>query len=389
MGGTETLLLRMMAYYRSIKCRVILLTLTPIHESIIRDAVKVDFEHYIYAKKKFYSLDIELSFNNVEKPIVITQYMPEFLRSFLLLRKSIYGVEFRHLLYIVHPGSTLYRPKFLNSFARIMILTLLKKKVLVFMDETCAENCRKTYRLAKSIELSIFRLPMFIRDDFENFRPRNKIFNILTISRFEFPFKGYILGLIRSFHKLLEKYSDLSLTIIGHGAGKSEVDELIATLPSSTSSKITLLDYVPYHEITDHIIKCDTFVGMGTTVLDAANINKIVVSAVAYQRQNYASGFFHDNYRLIGEVYNDSVKFQEFQNLIEDVINLNDDQFIHYSKMTKSLLREFYNIESIANELLQHTNGYFSTLEQALIGSLAKAYILRVGVADYIKKRWM
>ncbi len=389
MGGTETLLLRLMKYYRSLGYRVILLTVTPIHESILNDAKNIDFEHYIHKTTEFYSLGKKLSFNSQEKPIVITQFMPEFLRCFRILRKKNYGVEFKHLLYIVHPDSTLYRPKFLTYFARIMILRLLYRNALVFMDETCVKNCREFYNLKETVKFDIFRLPMFINNNCDTYSFKNEIFNILTISRFEFPFKGYVLGLIHSFEKLSKKYPFLTLTIIGHGEGKSEVDALIANLPLTISSKITLLEKIPYHKINNYIMKCDTFVGMGTTVLDAANSNKIVIMAIAYQMQNFSAGFFHENYYSIGEVYKSRISYPVFEDLIESVVNLGESEFIDSAKRSKNVLKKYYNIEDIANGLLEHTNGYFSRLERVLIGLLANTYIYRVGIANYIKAKWM
>ncbi len=389
MGGTETLLLRLIKYYKSFDYRVILLTITPIHESIQNDVEKVNFEHYIYLKSDFYNLDKKLIFDEKERPIVITQFMPEFLKCFLVLRKAKYGVEFRHLMYIVHPNSTVYQPKFLTFLARLMILILLKKNALVFMDETCSENCRKLFRLKKSMKLNIFRLPMFIDEACNSYNTKNEIFNILTISRFEFPFKGYILGLILSFEKLIKKYPSLSLTIIGHGRGKDEVVNLVSGLPLNVSSKITLLEKIPYYQINGYIDKCDMYVGMGTTILDAANNNKIAISAVAYQSGNLAAGFFHENYHLIGEVYRENISYPTFEDLIEKIIKSDEGDFVNFAKMSKSLLRKFYNINVIAEELLIHANGCFSILERAYIIFLAKVYIYRINIGNYIKSRWM
>lgn len=53
-------------------------------------------------------------------------------------------------------------------------------------------------------------------------------FNILTVSRLEFPHKGFMLGLTREFFKLKKKYPQLELTIVGDGPGRCELENEIA-----------------------------------------------------------------------------------------------------------------------------------------------------------------
>lgn len=386
MGGTETLILRLLQYYSTSNHRAILLTDTSINQSILDDANRVDFEHYIYNKgsKEFLSNNKKLCFGPTEKPLVITQFLPEFLKSFTLLRKSNYGVRFKHTLYIVHPNSIFFGPKKLIFLAKPMIVRLLKKNVLVFMDETCVEKCIQHYSLNKSLNYMIYRLPIFINEN-GSVAKKHKIFSILTISRFEFPFKGYVLGLITSFSQLCTKYPLISLTIIGNGKGKAEVEDLISKLPDSVSSKIEVLNQIPYHKVNDYIVGCDVYVGMGTTVLDAANNNKIVVTAVAYQKSNLAVGFFHEEYKTIGEVFRNDVAYPIFDNLLEEVINTNEDDFISLSKKSKKILEEHYNINSVGENLLKHTKDYLSVSEISLIKTLAYIHLYSVRIVEKIR----
>lgn len=385
MGGTETLILRLLEFYGNKNYRTILLTETPIHESIIEDSRKVCFEHYIYNKdnKEFLSGSNTLKFTRSERPLIITQFLPEFLKCFTLLRKSKYGVNFKHTLYIVHPNSTLYGPRRLTFLAKVMILVLLKKKALVFMDETCAETCLKIYNLKKTLVFDIYRLPIFINKNL-NLVKKNDIFNILTITRFEFPFKGYVLGLINSFSQLHQKSPSTLLTIIGHGKGVTEIQTLISKLPYSVSSKISVLDEVPYHEINDYIEKCDVYVGMGTTVLDAANNNKVVITAVAYQKSNLAVGYFHEKYKTIGEVFQENKEYLIFDALLEKVLNASEYDFDYMRKKSKEALKEHYNIEVVGEKLENHTIDYFSLAEKFLIDTMAYIHLYSVRIVEKV-----
>ncbi|TDX09274.1 glycosyltransferase [Flavobacterium sp. S87F.05.LMB.W.Kidney.N] len=387
MGGTETLILRLMKYYGANNYRIILLTETKINESIAEDSHKVNFEHYIYksSSKNFYSLNNEiLSFQSIENPIVVSQFLPEFLKCSVLLIKSKYGVRFSHVLYIVHPNSTFYNPKVFKVFAKSMIGSMLRKGNLIFMDETCISKCVEFYKITENVSFNICRLPLFINDDkFVN--KRNDIFNVLTVTRFEFPFKGYVLGLVNSFAKLHKKYPNTSLTIIGNGKGKMELQELILKLPESTSNNILTIDEVPYHKINDFISKSDVYVGMGTTVLDAANKNKIVVTAVAYQKENFSVGFFHDNYSTIGEVLQKKISYLNFEDLLETVITVNDSEYEIMSLKSKEMLTIHYDIKVVAEKILIGSNKFFSNFEIILINILYFTHKVSVKILQKIK----
>lgn len=75
-------------------------------------------------------------------------------------------------------------------------------------------------------------------------------FNIITISRFDFPHKGYLLGLIQSFGKLRELHKNLKLYIIGHGKHYGQVINEINKLNQDARDNIILLGQVDRYEIS-------------------------------------------------------------------------------------------------------------------------------------------
>jgi hypothetical protein len=361
-----------MKHFATAHYRTVLLTEAPIHENVKRDVESVQFEHYIYniSSNKFESEVASLSFDKHEKPLVITHFLPEFLKCYVELSYKRYGVTFRHLVHIVHPHSTFYGPKQLTLLARIMIRVFLKKRNILFMDETCANECFQFYRLPQSTKYELLRLPLIINDD-NSTKQKNREFNILTITRYEFPFKGYVLGLIRSFSKLCQQFENISLTIIGYGRDEAEVKNELTLLEPSIRSKITTLAQVPYIQVENYIRMCDCYVGMGTTVLDAANLNKIVITAVAYQREDNAVGFFHENYQTIGEIFNATKKYPDFESLLEKVISLKEDAFRNMSTESKKVLIEHYDISQISDKLITHGKQNFTYREDFLIRTLA------------------
>lgn len=81
--------------------------------------------------------------------------------------------------------------------------------------------------------------PEFNRERFEKLFER-KQFNILTVSRFDFPHKGFVIGLIRTFGELKNEYPNLTLTIVGYGNGYAEVTKAISELPESAKNDVFL-----------------------------------------------------------------------------------------------------------------------------------------------------
>ncbi len=97
---------------------------------------------------------------------------------------------------------------------------------------------------------NLFPLPPLDRNALSK-RVDRTDFNIISVTRFDFPHKQYLLGLINDFAKLKEKYSQMQLHIIGYGQDENVVKDLIASLPESTQSSITLYGQKSENEINE------------------------------------------------------------------------------------------------------------------------------------------
>lgn len=391
MGGTETLTIRLLNWYRQNNYRSILLTLDEITSmTLLEDIKKINIEHYVYNhnKREFYSCKSnKLTFNSKDNCLIITHFMPEFFECFSMLTESKYSCKFRHTIYIVHPYSTYMVSKKIAFIGKGLIDYLLKKNVIVFMDETCIEKCVNYYGLIpEEYDLTVLRLPISV--NCENIiANRNKIFNILTVSRFEFPFKGYVIGLIKSFEKLYTVNNNISLTIIGYGEGKDSVLRAIRDMQPVVAEKISVIDQVPYSKLNEYILKSDVFVGMGTTILDAAQMSKICIVAIAYQMSDHAAGFLHDNYKNIGEIYDKSNNYPSIYNLLNKALDFNNDEFKYYSDYTYRIIKECYNIDVIAPKLWQNTSYLFTINAYLLVKLLAALNVLITLIAKKFIKR--
>lgn len=86
---------------------------------------------------------------------------------------------------------------------------------------------------------------------------KRDVFTIITVSRFDFPHKAYLLGLIRAFGKLKGKYPQLRLQIIGYGPHEDKVKNEIEKLPSAVRHSIELLGEVSPVDLGVYFRKAD------------------------------------------------------------------------------------------------------------------------------------
>ncbi|KAA6322351.1 hypothetical protein EZS27_028099 [termite gut metagenome] len=366
LGGTETLVMRLMYWYSFHFYRVILLIgNTFIDLALQKERANIKAECYVYDTKYnfFHATNGNtLTFTPSEFVSVVSFSIIDFLRCYKLLSNKKYDCFFLHRIYIIHPNWSLLSKY--TQWIKPLILLLLKEKTLVFMDEETRAKCINSYKLNElNLHLEILRLPIIINETIVS-KPKDHLINILSISRFEFPFKGYLLGLIDTFGKLALEH--ITLTIIG-GAGKENelINQKIILLPKEIQSRINILGRIPYSEIDSAIDQCDLFIGMGTTILDAANRNKICIVSVAYQEDDFTTGFFDTNYKNVGSIYNEKEKYFHFQELIQEVISLDNKAFTEKEDLTKSLLIEHYDINKIAPKLIE--SHQFSVLDKCKI----------------------
>ena len=88
------------------------------------------------------------------------------------------------------------------------------------------------YLLKSVIKINNFN-EILVKERFNN----RKYFNIISVSRFEFPHKGYVLGLIDDFEKFSLKHKDARLKIVGSGPGEHLLNKRIEKLSSEVKDK--------------------------------------------------------------------------------------------------------------------------------------------------------
>lgn len=292
-------------------------------------------------------------FNTFNKIICITATIFDYLRAFLFLYKN--KLNGNLWLYILHPFASIYSKNWFRNFIiKKLILSKIKNNI-IFMDEETKKFAINTYPNINFNNNNIIRLGFSINNEV-TIESRAKERIILSIQRLEFPFKGYILGLITDFEKLCNKYNDIFLQIIGDGDGYNELINKIKELPINIQKRIRYIRSVNYVKLSDYIKDSFCVVGMGTCLLDAAVCGKPSICAVAYQKENFCSGYFHDNPYILGVVADfDNYEKHTFFELLDNLLQLSNKSMEKISKKCIDIIKSSYSIDNIMNYLLANT----------------------------------
>lgn len=372
-GGTETLILRLLKWYSEHGLRVILLTIEPIVDNaLLQDINEIErLECYVIDNKtsEFVNKEnLRLELSESEIVYVNTQFFPEFFKCFVLLNFK-YKCQFKFSIYIVHYYSAYMSRVLALSFGKILMKRLIDTNKIFFMDEETARYSLSFYKLASLNSYVTLRLPIQIHE-FEHFVRKNEKFNILAIARYEFPFKGYLLGLIEAFKKIKAVRDDVSLTIIGYGEGELKLRQKILELPSEIKSDVTLVGKVQYSCLQEYINRSNVYVGMGTTILDVANHNKVCIVVPSYQETESAHGFFHDNHSVLGSVYDSRYSYKLLHEMILSLMSLSKNEYYELECISKQKLRDYYDIDKIAPFLINKKLSQFTLLDTLLLRSI-------------------
>lgn len=261
--------------------------------------------------------------------------------------------KMKSLLYVVHPNTLVpnspLKIKVFSFFFQQLVVEYYKNNQILFMDRHCYDKTAENFNILEEKTEKIFLLPMLINNT-QFFRMKNqrneKGYIIMTILRAEFPFKGYVFGLIDQFVELQQKYPFLKLRIISFGSEESKIKDKIDNLDVDVRKNIYLIGRVPYTELTNFFKETSLYIGMGTTVLDAANYGVPSLVVKAYTYDCVSSGYFSDSPFDVG-AYGDNLlqvkdyilKFLEMSE--NDLEQLRNDAFLS--------LKNNYDIEIFIN----------------------------------------
>lgn len=190
--------------------------------------------------------------------------------------------------------------------------------------------------------------------DFENAKyrcaERKECFVITSCSRFEFPHKAYLLGLVNAFNTIKLKYPQAVLQIVGDGEGAGELKEKIRMLPESVQKDIHLLGEVTPGGLARHYKNSQLVVGLAGAVIDGVRCGIPALVVRHYHDSCETYGFYDDapEKTLCEEPGMDIVPF------IEACITMDSATYLsHAEKAHELVAREDATVDSLLEKFDQ------------------------------------
>ncbi len=239
--------------------------------------------------------------------------------------------------------------KLLKKFLfKKLCLEMNHYKNLIFMDKDSLYETEKYFELSLE-NPQIMYLPIKIDQRKQIKHIRNKdTFIVTTIARIEFPFKGYVLGLIDLCTELSEKYK-IELNIIGDGSDFYKLQTYVKK--KKIKDKIHLFGNQPYNRLSDYLQESDLFVGMGTTVIDAALKAIPVIPVRCHSMECLGNQYFHESTLLAPQFHNDESSYC-MKNLIEKAISCSEEEYLDMGQKSRRVVEEKYDINIFMKQLL-------------------------------------
>lgn len=357
-GGVGSLFLRMIDWCqtRGIKCQLLI--------RIIDENLKGRYEslgaNVVVIQQKNFPKYVSNYLNTCEAGVVFTVDFHMFgcVKNYLLSQhKILYYVVYTYGLFNgTATGLNRLITKIKNFiFRRQYVYSYMVSGNILFMDTNCLNTTLDYYGFSYStFPNSILHLPIKVNELNESdikFRAKSKDsrFEILSISRAVFPFKGYLLGLLDDCMELFGKDSNICLTIISYGDRYKEIVRRAQCLNQQYGDRIKLINGISNDELPYFYRSASLYIGMGTTVLEAANYGVPVLLAKAYDNRFLTSGYFSE--------HPDSILAEgDVRHGINDVLGIKAMEFSEYSLLEKEsneALRKNYDISIFMNHIIR------------------------------------
>ena len=251
--------------------------------------------------------------------------------------------------------------KIMNAFNKPYIKSVYRQQKLIFMDEGCVNTTENKLRITlNNSDRYIFRLP-YVIDSKPEFKKHNN--RIATMTRLEFPFKGYTLGLVDLYCRLKKKYDDLELDIIGDGPSYEVLNERIIKCSEEELKGIHLYGQLSYRDAKKIVGNAAVFIGMGTSILDAASLG--IPSVVVQVHNDKCCGrcLFSEEPNCLGYEI-DETDLMELDNLVDSVLKMDCDEYIQLEKKQFDALNEVYGIDGFVVRLQRLKNQTLNTMDK-------------------------
>ena len=152
---------------------------------------------------------------------------------------------------------------------------------------------------------------------------RDEGFSIITCTRFDFPHKGYVLGLIKAFADIHESYPQTRLIVVGYGSGQAQIDEAVDSLPAEAREAVELTGPLSQEQLKGRMRRCHVNVGVAGSLLRGAECALPSIVMRHYTEDFEGYGLFED----VGKKMSDEPG-EDMTALLERLIVCSDEEYI-------------------------------------------------------------
>lgn len=382
-GGSETLLLRY--GHALVKKGVQVTLLCNSAEPVMKyqfENCRIDVKVDTADSDKFLAENIRVLGS---KDLILCLGIDNFLRCEYIKKRI--GSSARNILYVVHPFSLFAannKKKYINVVKKTLMRIMYSKPIkrylqngnIVFMDEQCFEYNNKFYKYSKgNIDQYILRLPIdttvITNEWLENKAKRRKeAVELLTVARASFPFKGYMKGLIELYSSLKDSYQ-INLTIVSDRDDFETLEKWVNRENSSSIKKIRLIHGLKYDDLVELYRKCHIYIGMGTTILEAADKGAISIPISAYTYECNGTLLFSEAPQLLVAEIGGG---KSIRPVLEKILKLNDTAFINLMSEARNAVINYYSTDNfiiaLDNRHIINSSSYVSIFTIAFLNIL-------------------
>jgi len=331
-----------------------------------------------------------ISEKNIERCIIITFDMFQF-ASADILKARVKNALIETYYFIPHfVGRTYYlEENFKNSYLKKktkkrtskIIKKMIENSNIRFFETTHIKTLNSKYNT--KLELNNYRLWVpqkgLNEREFDK-SSRKKVFyrdyfNIVTVSRFEFPHKGYLIGLLKSFEILKRKHPNLHLTVIGYGDGKNRIESLIDSFDVETKKAIHLIGQVSPELLDEYYLDANLNISAAGCCLKGAALGvlSLPVRHYTYNCETYDYLPEGNNSLLSKESGKPIEKF------IERTIKMPFEEYLEKSQVSFDYYKNISNCYYDYSELYNRSNhSSLNPKDYALIKTISKLYKLHI-----------
>ena len=366
-GGIESYIFESVKHFHKLGYRVIWLhrkklIISEMYKSVMLDSQIV--ENYPMSSMQLHFFrKIPFRFESNEEIVILSFTCQDHVRA-LKVKKDNPSNKIRAYFIIPHfTGCNIYPEqafRLLRNKVNCYMASVYKKWIfsgtLIYCSPSHIEVIEQCYNIEIPSELkqltpeSMYSQKTFDKDEVEK-RFDSDTFNIVSAGRFDFPHKGFMVGLVREFPEIKRLNPKAVLYFVGEGSGQKLLEEEIDKLDSSISKDIHILGMMPLEKLLEFYKTCQLSISVAGCATHGAKIGLITLPARHYTYSCEVYGFLPESKGH----FTDTSPGEPVLPYIKKVLSMSKEEYVRYSEMA---FESFEDKEPVSTDILFENPNY-------------------------------